>query len=230
MLFQLSLGSYFFSTILVPVSLIFLPCSPVSLNQPFPSTPPASTRRHHKVSIGPWNRAAPRVPSPGWRQNALCLQYAWFPLDKAWKPLCISEHPIGREMSRCSLLLQLKSQQADKAWWTSRYRTHGTSVTWELHHSQQHKAKLSSDITSTPTPTMQISSFICDLCKWHSAMVKCSALKRVSAASLPLLIKIFNALVRRRNLITELLSNKSWKQFKVNFPNMSIFLSCQKGC
>lgn len=147
-------------------------------------------------------------------------------------------HPIVREgtvLSRLGPLLQLKrgSKLAEADGWADT-RTHGTSALWELHDSTQlaiqHKIKIFSDITSTPTPTMLISSFVHDLSESHSVMMKCSALKGVSAASLPLLIKIFNTLVRRRNLITELLSNKSWKQFKVNFPNMSIFLSCQKGC
>lgn len=55
------------------------------------SSSPPPTQSRFKVSGGPSYTGAPRVPPPSWRRNALCLQYAQFPLDKAWKLQHISE-------------------------------------------------------------------------------------------------------------------------------------------
>lgn len=48
---------------------------------------------------GPWHSTC---PAPSWRQSALCLQYAQFPLDEAGKPLHRSELRChGQRVWRC---------------------------------------------------------------------------------------------------------------------------------
>lgn len=119
-----------------------------------------------RSAAGPGPRRS-SVPARGWRQHALCLQYAHFPLDEAWEPRHRSELGSRGQRARSCHDTALPQRQGC---WRSCWRSHCSHCSVNGRAARlyspgaERDTGISPGTTSTPAPAMLISSFIHGLC------------------------------------------------------------------